>query len=265
MGIVIKNLLYKYGQYKAINNISLEMDNNEIYGLLGKNGSGKTTLLELIAGLLKPTNGSIKIDKIDSKRKLRKEIGIVFQFPEEQFFEKTVKKEIEFALNNFNLKKSKTLDALNLMGLSKEYLNKNIDELSNGEKRMIAIASVLVYNPEIILLDEPTIGLDYKNKQKLIRLIKKLKNEYHKTIIIVSHDSNLLYEICDELIVIDKGELILYGDPDSVYKEEKLLKKYDIDIPKVLQFEKLVKDKKNIKLMHTTNINDLIKEVYRNV
>ena len=142
---------------------------------------------------------------------------------------------------------------------------KKLNELSSGEARLVAIASVLVYNPKIILFDEPTIGLDCKNKKKLIKIIKKLKNEYGKTIIIVSHDIDLLYEISERIIAIGDCKIILYGDTDSVFSETKLIKKYDIPIPNIIKFENLVRTKKNIKLMHTKSINDLIKEVYRNV
>lgn len=269
MGIIIENVTHSYdGIKKSISNINLEMEDNKIYGLVGKNGSGKTTLLELIDGLLKPANGRILIDDIDTnnnKALIRKKIGFIFQFPEEQFFLKTVKKELEYSLKNFNINKNKAMDALALVGLSKDYFTKEIKELSSGEKRLIAIASVLVYNPQILMFDEPTTGLDNKNKKNLIKLIKMLKNTYNKTIIIVSHDTDLLYELCDDLIVLDDGVLIMYGDPESVYKEEELIKKYDIELPKIIKFEKIVKEKKNIKLMHTRSINDLIKEVYRNV
>jgi len=270
MGIIISNLSHRYNMSRknSLTSINLELENENIYGLIGKNGSGKTTLLELIDGLLKPLTGEILIDDIsveNNKNEIKKKIGFLFQFPENQFFENTVKKEIEFALNNFNMKKDKINQVLNLVGLSESYLNKNINKLSGGEKRLIALASILVYNPPILLLDEPTIGLDLNNRNKLIHLIKTLKNEYNKTIIIVSHDSDLLYEICDELIILDKGILIMHGDPISVYKEEELIEKYNINLPNIIKLEYLLKKNKNIKLMNTKTINDLIKEVYRNV
>ena len=265
MGIIINNLTHKYDNKISINDLTIEMEDNKIYGLIGESGSGKTTLLELIDGLLKPISGEIIINDNTNIKDIRKDIGFIFQFPEEQFFENTVRKEIEYSLNNFKIKKDKVLDAINLVGLNKEILNKKTKELSNGEKRLVAIASVLVYNPKIILFDEPTIGLDNKNKSKLIWLIKQLKHTYNKTIIISSHDIDLLYDLCDDLIVLKDGKLIMYGDPVSVYKEEDILEKYNIDLPSILKFEKLVNKKKNIKLMHTTSINDLIKEIYRNV
>lgn len=268
MGIIFKNVSHKYNKYsnvKSIDNFNITIPDNKIYGIIGKSGSGKTTLLNLIDGLIKPISGEVIVNDEKDIKKIRGEIGFVFQIPEEQFFEINVKKEIEFALKNFKINKKKAVDALKLVGLNDTYLNKSLNELSNGEKRMVAIASILIYNPKIILFDEPTIGLDYKNKKKIIRLIKLLKNKYNKTIMVVSHDIDLLYDISDDIIVLDKGTLIMYGDKESVFKENALIKKYNIDLPKVIKFENLVNEQKNIKLMHTTCINDLIKEVYRNV
>lgn len=269
MGIVFEKVTYRHNnkKKKSIDNISIEIFDNQICGIIGKSGSGKTTFLELIDGLIKPLNGKVLIDDVDINKEnsVRRNIGFLFQFPEEQFFEQTVKKEIEFSLKNYGIKKVKIKDALKIVGLKEEILNKKLDDLSNGERRMVAILSILIYNPKIILFDEPTIGLDYKNKKKIIQLIKNLKNRYGKTILIVSHDVDLLYQISDNLIVLSNGKLIMYGDPVSVHNETELIDKYDISVPKILLFERLVRDKKNIKLMHSNNINDLIKEVYRNV
>jgi len=269
MAIIFENVTYKYNSLldkKDIDNLSIEINDNNIYGIIGKSGSGKTTFLELMDGLIKPFEGRVLIDDIDinKDKSVRQDIGFVFQFPEEQFFEQKVRKEIEFALNNYGLRNDKIKDALKMVGLKEDILNKNLKDLSNGERRLIAILSVLIYNPKIVLFDEPTIGLDYKNKKRLISLIKNLKNKYGKTVLIVSHDIDLLYSICDNLIVLSDGKLILYGDPDSVYGETKIINKYDIEMPKILLFEKLAKEK-NIKLLHSKSINDLIKEVYRNV
>lgn len=269
MAIVLKNISYKHSQYDKeyfFNNIDLEIDENTICGIIGESGSGKTTLLELIAGINKPTNGEVLIDYIDiNKEDYRKNIGVVFQFPEEQFFEINVRKEIEFAAKNYHVKRSKLKEVLRVVGLSDDVLLKKLDSLSNGEKRLVAIASVLIYNPKIILFDEPTIGLDYKNKKKIINLIKELKNRYDKTVIVVSHDIDLLYLLCNDLIVLSDGKVILYGDSESVFNEIDIIKKYDIQLPRVLKFINYLYDNKNIKLLPCKTINDLIKEVYRNV
>jgi len=266
MGIVLEHVFYKHNNSDKyfFKDLNLEIEDRTITGIVGKSGSGKTTLLELICGLNKIYKGKILIDykNIDE---VRKNIGIVFQFPEEQFFEIKVKDEIEFAVKNYHIKKSKVKEVLSVVGLKKDILNKNIKDLNSGDKRLIAILSILIYNPRIILFDEPTIGLDYKNKKKIINLIKNLRNRYDKTIIIVSHDVDLLYELCDNIIVLSSGNLILYGDYKSVFDEIEVFNKYDIPIPKEVLFSKYLKDNKNIKLLPCRNVNDLIKEVYRNV
>lgn len=265
MAIKFNNVFFKYdinNKDYTINNFNIELEDNKIYGLIGKSGSGKTTILELIDGLILPTKGSIDFDNISN---IKKEIGFIFQFPEEQFFENNVKKEISFALKNFDMSFDKLSKVLKIVGLKEEILNKKLDELSNGERRMVAIASVLVYNPKIIMFDEPTIGLDYNNKKKLIRLIKALKDRYNKTVIIVSHDIDFLYQIIDKLIAIENGKLLCYDEKYNFYNNDKIIKEHNIPIPKILLFEKLVEKDKNIKLLHSTTVNDLIKEVYRNV
>ena len=267
MAIVLDKLSFCYNKKKVINDISLEIFDNNICGIIGKSGSGKTTLLEIIDGLVKPDEGKVLIDNVDinKDKSIRKEIGFVFQFREQQFFEQTVKKEIEFSAKNFGIKKEKVKYVIKLVGLKEDILNKKLNNLSNGERRIVAIASILVYNPNIILFDEPTIGLDYKNKKKVIQLIKNLKNRFGKTIIIVSHDIDLLYQLCDKLIIINEGKLLLYGDPITIYKEMDIINKYNIPVPEIVLFENYVKSNKNIKLMNSKTVNDLIKEVYRNV
>lgn len=270
MVVVLDKVSFRYNKdikKKTISNISLEMFDKNIYGIIGKSGSGKTTLLELIDGLIKPDAGKVLIKDVDinKDKTIRKEIGFVFQFPEKQFFEQTVRKEIEFAAKNYSIKKEKAIDAIKLVGLKDDILNKKLNNLSNGERRMIAIASILIYNPSIIIFDEPTIGLDFKNKMKVIQLIKNLKNRFGKTIIIVSHDVDLLYELCDKLIILNDGKLLLYGDAISVYSEMEVINKYNIPVPKIVLFQNYAKNNKNVKLRHSKTINDLIKEVYRNV
>ena len=260
MGIRLNNVSFAYDSEYIFNKLNLEISNNSITGVIGKSGSGKTTFLNLISGLEKPNKGKITYDDLDIERS---DIGYIFQNLEDNFLSIYVKDELEVSLKNYNINKDLN-HALKMIGLKEDILSKKISELTNGEKRLIAILSVLVYNPKIILFDEPTTGLDYKNKKKVISLIKTLKNKYEKTIIIVSHDVDLLYELCDNLILISNGKIILYGDPISVYEEINLINEYDIPIPKVVLFENLVR-KKKIKLLKSRNANDLIKEVYRNV
>src|SRR5574344_2299121 len=208
---------------KALSNINLEIKENCINAIIGKSGSGKSTLVEMVNALIIPTSGYVSVDKdkrsstdtIKNINLLRKKVGIIFQFPEDQFFNLTVRKEIEFGLLNFNYKTEQIdkhiSDALMMVGLDDSYLERDPFKLSNGEQRKVAIASILVYNPKIIIFDEPTIGLDYESKTSLIRLIRMLKTRYGRTIIVISHDIDFIHSISDNVILLDKGSLILAG------------------------------------------------------
>lgn len=260
-----------------LNGIDFNFKKGKVYSIVGKSGSGKTTILELINGLIIPTSGHIDIGNFkfeENKRirninDLRVKIGLVFQFPEEQFFCNTVKKEIEFGISSFKYKISsiekRIVDSLIMVGLDESYLNRDPLTLSHGEMRLVAIASILIFNPSIIMLDEPTIGLDAPSKKNLIRLIKMLKTRYNKTIIVVSHDTDLLLKISDEVSVLEDGKIVLTGDKYEVFSNEKILKRNNIKVPNLIKFSNLVKKKKNIKIGYRDEINDLIKDIYRYV
>lgn len=153
-------------------------------------------------------------------------------------------------------------DALKMVGLDDSYRERNPFSLSNGEMRKVAIASVLAFNPKVIILDEPTIGLDTVSKQTFLRMLKTLKNRYHKTIIVVSHDVNMIHRIVDYLFVLDKGKLVLEGDKYEVFGNEEL-EQYGVARPYVMEFSYQVWKKKGIKLGYRDEINDLIKDIYR--
>lgn len=264
-------------EHLVLEDINLEFDPGKVYAVVGKCGSGKTTLIELINGLLLPTTGHIDIStyrleqnqKIKDINNLRNKIGLVFQFPEEQFFASTVEKEIEFALTCFNYKKSgmekRIKDALIMVGLDETFLNRDPLTLSHGEKRLVALASILVFNPKIIVLDEPTIGLDLPSQKNLLKIIRMLKNRYGKTVIIVSHDTDFLLKISDEVIVLENGKVVLKGNKYDVFSNSEILKRNKIKVPNIIEFSNLVKKKKNIKIGYRDEINDLIKDIYRYV
>ena len=280
MEVKFNHVFYVYNEKTplskiVLSNINTTFKEGKITSIMGKSGSGKTTLIELINALIIPSKGNIQVGsrvisktrKIKNINNLRYKIGLVFQVPEEQFFCKTVKEEIEFGMKYFN-KSVKSIqkhisDALIMMELDDSYLNRNPFTLSSGEMRKVAIASVLAFNPKVIILDEPTIGLDNKSKENLIKIIKLLKNRYKKTIIVVSNDADLLLKISDHVILLDKGKIVLEGNKYDVFKQD--IEKYSLKRPKIIEFEQLVLEQKGIKIGYRDDINDLMKDVYRYV
>lgn len=279
MEIKVNNVKYKYTNQKdvVLKGINMHLEEGKITGILGRSGSGKTTLLEMFNALRIPSEGNIEVgqfniskeNKINFLNELRFNIGLVFQFPEEQFFSLTVEEELEFPLKFYNYNpekiKSRVEDALKMVELDSSYLKKDPNELSNGEKRKVALASILVLNPEVLVLDEPTIGLDSESTKTLLKLLRLLKRRYQKTIIIASHDTEVLHKIVDYLYVIDDGKVVLEGTKYDVFKEEKKLKKYGIKAPKIMTFSNTVLKEKNIKIGYRDEMNDLIKDIYRYV
>lgn len=282
MEIKFSGVSYRYNGIKrsdknALDKVSLDIKMNKINGIIGPSGSGKTTLIELINALLIPTEGKINVGKyvieknnknLDTKE-LRFNVGLIFEFPEQQFFKPTVKKEIEFGLKQYkhkfkNLDK-RISDALLMVGLNDSYLNRNPFTLSNGEMRKVAIASVLALNPKVIILDEPTVGLDDASKNNLLTILRMLKTRYKKTIIIVTHDVDALHKIADNIIVLNNGKVILEGDKYEVFKEVDFLYEHKVKVPKIIEFSHLVLKKKGIKMGYRDDINDLIKDIYRYV
>lgn len=282
MEIRFENVDFKYEKINCttnsvFKNLNITFSSGKVHGLVGRSGSGKTTLLELIDSLVLPTKGKIKIGDytIESKKRcenvnsLRFKIGFVFQSPEDQFFNITVYDEIAFSLVYYNYHLSdiqkRVIDALKMVGLDESYLKKNPFNLSNGEKRKVAIASSLVCNPKIVLFDEPTVGLDDKSKDSLIKLIRMLKNRYHKTIIIASHDTDFLHRIVDDVYVLHNQSIVLFGNKYDVFKKTKELKKYGVKSPKIIEFSNKVLEKKKVKIGYRDEMNDLIKDIYRYV
>lgn len=282
MEIKFENVSYMYNHNtplskQALKNINIEFKKDKINGIIGGSGSGKSTLVQLINALLVPTHGKVRINrfinqkgrKIKNINKLRFDVGLIFQFPEEQFFNSTVKKEIIFGMKYFKYKTSniekRCSDALKMVELDDSYLNRNPFSLSSGEQRKVAIASILAFNPKVVILDEPTIGLDSSSKNNLIKLIKMLKNKYNKTIIVISHDVDMLHKISDHIFVLDKGEIVLEGTKYEIFSQPEVLDNYGIKCPKIMDFSNRVLSKKGIKIGYRDDIMDLIKDIYRHV
>ncbi len=284
MEIKFNDVSYIYNRNSSIKNevlknINIKFNEGEITSIIGRSGSGKTTAAELMNALLYPSEGNINIGSylltskgIKNNKKinnLRVNIGLVFQFPEEQFFNMNVKEEVSFGMKYFNYKTNdidkRVSDALKMVGLDENYLERNPFTLSNGEKRKVAIASIIAFNPKVIILDEPTIGLDSISKKNLLQLIKKLKQRLNKTIILISHDIELVHQVSDYVVVLDKGIVIAEGDKYSVFKQEEMLNAHGIKVPKIIEFSNKVLDKKGVKIGYRDEMNDLIKDIYRYV
>ena len=264
------NFTYKkinYCEHEVLKNINIKLKAGKINAIVGKSGSGKTTLLELITGILKPTTGKVLIDEkeIDNLNNAF-DIGYVSQ-DNNQFLQKTVKEELEMLLKLYNYKlkekKKRINDSLIMVGLNEKYLNLNINNLSSGEKKKLALASALILNPSILIIDEPVIGLDRKTKEELKKIFRILKTRYNKTIIFVSNNLDFVLEVADYVYVLYDKEIVLEGKKIDVLSKTDILKKYGIIGPNINSFENLVLTKKQIKIGYRYEINDLIKDIYR--
>ncbi len=276
MEIKLEDVSYRYhGEKKnCLNHINMKINHGEIVAILGKSGSGKTTLIELLASLRTPSEGVITVgnyiisnDITPNKNEFNFDVGVVSQFPEEQFLKKTVRKELEMEMKFFNYRldqvEKRMKDALLMVGLEEKYLDISSSKLSYGEKRKLALASILVFNPKVLILDDPMIGLNQSDKNKMIHLLTMLKKRYHKTIIIATHDTEFIHKLVDYIYVLDDGKIVLEGDKYSVFQNEKLLQKCHIQLPKTIAFSQAVYHRRNIKIGYRDDINDLIKDIYR--
>ncbi len=273
MPIEIKDLSFSYDNDKFINNLNLNIEYGEMLGIMGNTGCGKSTLVQLIAGLIKPNNGQIIIDgdnitnKKFDKAILRKKLGIVFQFPEMQLFEQTVQKDIYFGLKKFRLsdeeKYKRAKDILALLNLDFDKIkDKSPLALSGGEKRKIAVAGILVWNPKYLILDEPIAGLDSDSRENFMNLLVKLKKT-GITIIIISHNADYIAEYCDRVIVMDNGQIVLNDTPDNIFNDFECLQKLNIGTCSSKQIINLL-DKNGISISKSAiKYDDLIKELVR--
>lgn len=281
MEVIFRNVNFTYNigtknEKQALKDINLVLEKNKIHGIIGPLGSGKSTFLELMNGITKPTSGNVVIGNYDlgSKysfnfNKFRYDVGLVYQFPEKQFIMTTVASEVAFSAKAFKEQtkviRQKVIKVLEMVGLDKTYLHRNPFSLNGGEKRRVAIASVLMSNPKVLIMDEPTIGLDGKGKKNLVSLIKNLKTRYNKTIIIVTHDVDMLYEIVDNVVVLNDGKIVLEGNKQTVFSNWDVLNENNTPIPSIVKFRYLVKEKNGVELELCNNINDLVRAVSKNV
>ena len=248
MPIITDHLTYVYGskttlQKTAINDISVKIDDGQFIGLIGHTGSGKTTLLQLLAGLAKPASGTVYLDGEDifakdfDKTTLRSKLGIVFQYPEHQLFEETVFKDVCFGPKNLGIDDKETelraYEALKMIGLEDEVFYQSPFDLSGGQKRRVAIAGVLAMKPKILILDEPTAGLDPVGRNEILDLVLKLQKEQGLTIILVSHSMEDVARYADRVLVMDAGQIVFDNTPREIFKHHEKLMELGLNVPQV--------------------------------
>lgn len=257
--IEIKNLTHIYSEglpfeKKAIDDINLKIEENEFIGLIGHTGSGKSTFIQHLNGLLKPSSGEIivdgmKVDKSSSNlTELRKKIGLVFQYPEYQLFEETIERDIAFGPGNLDLSEEEVLrrvkSSMDSVGLDYEpYKDKSPFELSGGLKRRVAIAGVLAMEPKVLILDEPTAGLDPRGRDEILSEIKSIHEKRKITVILVSHSMEDVAKIAERIIVMDKGKVFLDSNPREIFRNEDKLLSVGLGIPQITSLMRTLKKK----------------------
>ena len=271
MQISLKNVSYTYN-YKTpyarevLKDINLNVEEGSYTVIIGKTGSGKSTLIEHINGLLLPTHGEVLVNNVlitnpKSKKEkrelakklkvLRQDIAVLFQFSEQQLFETSVLKDIIFAPLNYGISEeralSKAKELIKLVGLDESYLDKSPFELSGGEMRKVALCGVLALEPKVLILDEPTVALDYKSREEIMTMVKKLKDELNMTIVLISHNMNYVLEYADKVFVLKNGKINFEGTVEELFEDKQLLKENSLEQPELLKFYNNLQEN-NIKL-----------------
>ena len=276
--IKFENVFYIYSpnspfEYEALNDINLEIKKGSFTCIVGKTGCGKSTLIQETNGLLFPSKGKVIVDEfvVSSKRKerskklqkLRKKVGVVFQFSEYQLFEESVEEDVAFGPLNFGVKKEEAIkiahESLRKVGIKEDYFKKSPFELSGGEKRRVSIAGILALDPEVLVLDEPTAGLDPIGAQEMLSLFKKI-NEEGKTIVLVTHDMNIVFKYASDVVVMDDGKIKKVTKPEQLFKED--VEQYSLQTPELAKVvHKLLNKGYKLNLSKIVDINSLIEEL----
>lgn len=257
-----ENLSYVYSEgtpyeHRAIDNINIEIEKGSFVGLIGHTGSGKSTLIQHLNGLLKPTSGKIYIGGEDlwanpkDIRRFRFKVGLVFQYPEHQLFEETVRRDIAFGPKNMGLSEeeieARVMEAAKHTGLTEEYLEKSPFELSGGEKRRVAIAGVLAMRPEVLILDEPTAGLDPKGREFILSEIKAYHENTGATVILVSHSMEDVARFASHVLIMNHSKAVMFGETREIFKRVDELCEIGLEVPQISRvFAKLRENGANV-------------------
>ena len=258
MSIKIENLTHIYmpgGPFEkiALDNVNIEINDGEFVAIIGHTGSGKSTLIQHLNGLLKPTSGSIYIDGLDITAKdvnlidIRKKVGLVFQYSEYQLFEETIEKDIAYGPRNLGFSEEEILEqvkrSMEMVGLDYDtYKDVSPFDLSGGQKRRVAIAGVIAMNPKVLILDEPTAGLDPKGREEILAKVKEFNNKYGMTVILVSHSMEDVVRVAQKVIVMNEGKVELAGDTKDVFKEVDKLESIGLGVPQVTYLMKKLRE-----------------------
>jgi len=259
MSIQVENLVHIYDkgmptEQLALDSISFTAEDGQLVGIIGHTGSGKSTLLQHLNGLLKPESGKVIIGDTDITApgvpmvKIRKKIGLVFQYPEYQLFEETVAKDVAFGPKNLGLSQEeideRVKEAIELVGLDYEEIkDRSPFDLSGGQKRRVAIAGVIAMRPEVLILDEPTAGLDPKAHKDVLEMVSQVHEKTGNITILVSHNMADIARLSDKIVVIDSGRLVTVGTPYEVFSKKEQLREVGLELPPVTQFTELLREK----------------------
>ncbi|RIN35361.1 energy-coupling factor transporter ATPase [Staphylococcus succinus] len=242
-------------EHLALRDVVTSFEQGKYYAIIGQTGSGKSTLIQHFNGLLKPSKGALQVDDVTITHKtkdkqlkqLRKRVGVVFQFPESQLFEDSVEREIMFGPKNFDMPLDEVKDrAFHLLldfGFNRDILQQSPFQMSGGQMRKIAITSILAMDPDVVILDEPTAGLDPKSRKQIMELIKKLQIEQNKTIILVTHEMNDVAKYVDEVKIMKRGKLIESCSPRKLFSDTIYVNQLHLDVPDIVKLQRDIEDK----------------------
>lgn len=279
MSIIIKNLnkIYDEGtpyETVALKDVNIEVKEGEFIGLIGHTGSGKSTLIQHLNGLVKPSSGEIVVNGYDisssksNLREVRKRVGLVFQYPEYQLFEETVAKDIAYGPTNLGLDEKeidkRVRESMEAVGLNYDKVaDKSPFELSGGQRRRVAIAGVIAMNPEVLILDEPTAGLDPMGREEILSEIKDLHEKKKITVILVSHSMDDISKIAEKIVVMDKGRVKMYDHVHEIFSRGEELKEVGLDVPQITALMAKLKEKGYELKDNIFSIEDAKKEILR--